>query len=222
MAYVTLNATGDNSLINIQQIVNNAVDSKISKKTDSLMKKLDESVNNKLSKYSQDQIPVIVKSTMSSVVPKYLNDSIKMNEILTKHSETLQHDLSLRGNAMLEKLVGDDKYHIVTNMNIAAGNQKFDTSIAICENGFALKMLEFDGKFNDEISSMKERVDKEITQVVTLNKRMAALESENRNLKNDITTLQTNYLIGFVTLVIGTAYCIYNLGSTNNSITLGF
>lgn len=159
---VNANTKIQNFLSTAKTEIDNKVDNKILKFKQSIPKEVDNEVNK------------ILISTLSKVLPSYLNDHVVMSKILKDHQDSLNNALLTAGNDLLLKLANEPQYqlmtqNVLTNMESryqeAIKNQikKHDDTIKLTLDNVkkdAKESLEKFDKFNSDQQKLKEKMDK--------------------------------------------------------------
>lgn len=139
-------------------------------------------IENKVVSYLQihlnSKLPELVRSQVTTMLPElsrqqftnYVHNSDAFQSILITHCAKLNTELETRANAILDKVVNDDKYHVLTNSHLKAIDEK--GSIALQQfNHTANEQLsvankrantlidEMQSKYKEEIIRIEKKVD---------------------------------------------------------------
>ena len=157
-------------------------------------------VQTQLDNYSKINLPAHVSEALSKQLSGFLNDSSRMNQILSEHSNKLNQELASSAATTLARVANEEQYHEVTRAHLGAMTDRFNTVMKDIQTKHTDQLNSQDRLFQQKLESIQKQVTDEIKDLKTANTKL--LEQERT-----ITDLQTNLfwtkLITGATFVVG-------------------
>ena len=133
--------------------------------------------------YTRIQLPSHVAKSLSEQISGFLNNNSQMNEILSKHSSSLNQQLTSSATNTLNRVTNEEQYHLVTSSHLKNMEQRFDNWIIGLNKRATELEKEITIKFNSNLESMKQQVANELQTLTDTTKTVTRLEQEISTLK---------------------------------------
>lgn len=190
-------------------MVETKVESKVPKQVkNELDRILPALVEAKILQYITNQFPAQVMKEISTQLPNYLNNNYAMQQLLNNHQNDLSYALEEKAREIINKIVNDPQYHVITSAHLAAIDEKCNQKINEIQsnasqqlfnnhNNFTTQLSDNSNKFSSQLRDMKTAVDVDmanlkqgLNNINQLYNRISMLEAKNTNLESDTSFLK--------------------------------
>lgn len=113
-----------------------------------------------------------------------------MQQILREHSVELSQQLSDAAHSVLDRVVNEEQYHVMTNRLSAAITRKSEENLTRLNNEANRKMNDNDDQFRDALAQMRNKVSAQLQQVTESNRRLDTQDDKIKQLQGEISSLR--------------------------------
>lgn len=172
-------------------------------------------INDKLA-----QIPAIVVKELREQIPKFLNDSYQMQQILVANSNNLNSRLYESSKQILDNLTNENEYHAITASHLNSMTDRFDASsskqLHEHEMAFNNAMAKHDETIKSKLFEIESNVSECLGVFSEFNKTAGGLSVKISKLENNVMEIHWNITVSDCVLLVTaaiatiTAWSLYN------------
>lgn len=153
-------------------------------------------INRELETFSRVQIPSHVARALAEQLPGFLNNNAQMQQILHHHSLNLNQQLTDAAHIVLEQVVNEDQYHIMTNRLSAAITQKSEENLTRVNNDANRRLAANDEAFQTALTEMRRQVNNQVEALAEANRRSDEQSSQIKTLQTELSSLR--WMVGIL------------------------
>lgn len=151
---------------------------------------VNEIVSKKLEDFRRDQIPLCVAKEITKEITNFLSNNIQILQITEYHTKQLDLKLSQTANDILNRLVNEPQYQMVTNAHLDSITLKCDNELLKVQSDCNKQLSDNYLKFNNQLSDLKRVNDKELSDLKDGLKQLNELSNYRISTSQTIKTLQ--------------------------------
>jgi hypothetical protein len=166
-------------------------------------------IEKELNHFSRYRIPECVSEQLKKQMTDYLNNDLKMQQLMTVHSNKLEEELQIKAKQILDRVTNEEQYHVVTNSHIENMKKRFEDQLAEFNRTMDWNIATYNTMLQVLTSNVHDQVDRELLQTRECTNKVNALDEQLKQLKKENNTHWLFTLISMSIATISTGILIY-------------